>query len=223
MTEMQEKRYTLAIFDFDGTLARSEACIAASLGAALLELRLEGDVDDLRRHIGLPLELIVRRLAGDQLDDSTVRAVVTAFRRHYATFELDLLTLYPEVPAALDALRIAGVEMTIATSKPTASVTATLERLGVCSLFTQVVGEDQVLKGKPDPEMIHTVLRLSGRQASEAIMIGDTTFDIQMAVAAGLASCAVSYGNHTARQLAEAHPTYLVDSPSAIPRVLGYA
>ena len=52
-------------------------------------------------------------------------------------------------------------------------------------------------------------------------MIGDTTFDIEMAVAAGLASCAVSYGNHGAEELAGASPTYLVDTPRDIPRVLG--
>jgi len=216
-------RYKLAIFDFDGTLAKSDACIARSLAAALQELQLQGEVGELRPYIGLPLELIVRRLAGAHLDDDTVRAAVLSFRRHYALFEPELLSFYPEVHDTLTALRMSDVELTIATSKPTAAVTTTLERLGVAGLFTHVVGEDQVNKGKPDPEMLHRILGLCERAAADAIMIGDTTFDIEMAEAAGLASCAVTYGNHSASQLAEARPTYLVHSPSAIAEILGGA
>jgi phosphoglycolate phosphatase len=78
-----------------------------------------------------------------------------------------------------------------------------------------------VTRGKPDPEMVHAILSLAGRAADDAIVVGDTTFDVEMATAAGVASCAVTYGNHAAERLASARPTYFVDAPARIAEVFG--
>ncbi|MET0557032.1 MAG: HAD family hydrolase [Vicinamibacteria bacterium] len=214
-------RYPLAIFDFDGTLVRSDDCITRSLEAALSGRSLPCDVAVARGLIGLPLDRIVRRLGGEHLDDDAVGAVVSAYRGHYAAFEPELVACYPEVPEVLHALHAAGVTLAIATSKTTRGVSATMERLGVAPLFTHVVGNDRVARGKPDPEMVHTILSLAGRAAAEAIVVGDTTFDVEMATAAGVASCAVTYGNHPASRLAEARPTFVVDAPARIVAVFG--
>ena len=214
-------RYALAIFDFDGTLVRSDDCITRSLEAALLGRALPCDVEVARGLIGLPLDRIVRQLAGEPLDDDAVGNVIAAYRGHYAAFEPELVACYPDVVEMLGALLAAGVTLAIATSKTTRGVSATLERLGLARLFSHVVGNDRVTRGKPHPEMVETLLDLSGRGAPDAIVVGDTTFDVEMATAAGVASCAVTYGNHPAARLAEARPTYVVDAPGRIAEVFG--
>jgi phosphoglycolate phosphatase len=214
-------RYGLAIFDFDGTLVRSDDCITRSLEAALLGRSLPCDVALARGLIGLPLDRIVRRLAGEDLDDEAVGGVIAAYRGHYAGFEPELVACYPDVVEMLGALHSAGVTLAIATSKTTRGVSATLERLGLARLFTHVVGNDRVTRGKPDPEMAQTILSLAERPAADALVIGDTTFDVEMATAAGVASCAVTYGNHPATRLAEARPTYVVDAPRDVAELFG--
>ena len=214
-------RYALAIFDFDGTLVRSDDCITRSLEAALSSRSLPCDVAVARGLIGLPLDRIVRELAGEDLDASAVGDVLAAYRGHYAAFEPELVACYPDVVEMLAALHTAGIVLAIATSKTTRGVSATLERLGLAGLFAHVVGNDRVTRGKPHPEMVETLLDLSGRDAADAIVIGDTTFDVEMATAAGVASCAVTYGNHPAARLAEASPTHLVDAPGRIVEVFG--
>lgn len=214
-------RYGLAIFDFDGTLVRSDDCITRSLEAALLASALPCDVAAARGLIGLPLDRIVRELAGEDLDDEAVRTVIAAYRGHYAAFEPELVACYPDVVEVLGALHASGVTLAIATSKTTRGVSATLERLGLTHLFAHVAGNDTVTRGKPDPEMVHAILSLADRPAADAIVVGDTTFDVEMATAAGVASCAVTYGNHTAARLAEARPTYVVDAPGRIASVFG--
>jgi phosphoglycolate phosphatase len=212
-------RYGLGIFDFDGTLVRSDDCITRSLEAALHERSLPCDVASARGLIGLPLDRIVRELAGEALDGDAVDAVVQAYRGHYAAFEPELVACYPDVEDTLAALHAEGVTLAIATSKTTRGASAALERLGLARLFAHVVGNDRVTRGKPDPEMVRTILDLAGRTPDDALVIGDTTFDVEMATAAGVASCAVSYGNHPAERLAEARPTYVVDAPRRIAAV----
>lgn len=216
-------RYGLAVFDFDGTLVNSEACIRTSLQQALAEHGCQSDLNELREQIGLPLETIIASQMNQATSREILQAVVMAFRSHYASFEHELITLYPDVLLALETLRASNITMAIATSKPTISVRVTLDRLDIGRFFSCIVGEDQVAKGKPDPEMIVRILGVTRHQAAEAIVIGDTTFDVAMATAAGVASCAVSYGNHDAERLRLARPTFLVDSPRAIPSVLGCA
>lgn len=209
-------RYGLAIFDFDGTLVRSDDCITRSLAAALGGRSLPCDTAAARALIGLPLDRIVRELAGEAIDDSSVGEVIAAYRGHYAAFEPEMVACYPDVPEVLEALRGAGVTLAIATSKTTRGVSATLARLGLTALFAHVFGNDRVTRGKPDPEMVHAILSLAERTPADAIVVGDTTFDVEMATAAGVASCAVTYGNHSAARLAEARPTHVVDAPGRI-------
>jgi HAD superfamily hydrolase (TIGR01509 family) len=112
----------------------------------------------------------------------------------------------------VEALHAGGVKLAIATNKLTSRARAPLERLGIAGRFAAIVGSDQVTHPKPHPDIIDRVLTLTGEAAALALMVGDTEWDVEMAARAGVASCAVTWGNHDEARLRGARPTHLAGS-----------
>jgi phosphoglycolate phosphatase len=204
--------YRLVVFDFDGTLADSERCISASMSAALAEFGLAADSTRLRSHIGLPLDRTIRGIVDLDLGDDQVEAIVRSYRRHHAVLQNELVELYPGTLDTLAQLSASGVVLTIASSKITAAVDAALEHFDIGRFFACVVGGEQVANGKPASDMVDQILAITRRPREEALMVGDTTFDVEMAHNARIDCCAVTYGNQTREQLLLAQPSFLVAS-----------
>jgi phosphoglycolate phosphatase len=205
-------KYRLIIFDLDGTLVDSERCINASMTAALAEFGVAGHLARLRLHIGLPLDQAIRGLVDVQLDDPSVAEIARLYRRHHAAFQDGLVKLYSGAADALDELSRLGIDLAIASSKITTAVEAILHKFDIARFFVCVVGGEQVVKGKPAPDMIERVLELTSRARAEALMVGDTTYDVEMAQLAGVDSCAVTYGNQSAELLLDARPMHVAAS-----------
>jgi len=146
------------------------------------------------------------------LDDDQVEAIVRSYRRHHAVFQDRLIQLYPGTLDTLKQLSASGVVLAIASSKVTPAVEAALGHFDIAKFFACVVGGEQVANGKPAPDMVNRILTITGRLRGEALMVGDTTFDVEMAHNAGVDSCAVTYGNQSREQLALAHPSDLDES-----------
>jgi phosphoglycolate phosphatase len=204
--------YRLIIFDFDGTLADSETCISASMTAALAECGCAADLARLRSHIGLPLDRTIRGIVDRDLDDDQVEAIVRSYRRHHAALQGRLIELYPGTLDTLKQLSASGVLLAIASSKVTSAVDAALGHFDIGKFFACVVGGEQVANGKPAPDMVDRILKITGRPREETLVVGDTTFDIEMAHHARVDSCAVTYGNQARDQLALTQPSYMADS-----------
>src|SRR4029450_7719888 len=186
--------YRLIIFDFDGTLADSERCIPASMSAALAECGRVADWTRLRSHIGLPLDRTIRGIVSQDLDDDQVEEIVRSYRRHHAVFQDRLIELYPGTLDTLKQLSASGVVLAIAASKITSAVEAALTYFDIGRFFACVVGGEQVANGKPAPDMVERILKITERPREEALVVGDTTFDVEMAHNGGVDSCAVTYG-----------------------------
>jgi phosphoglycolate phosphatase len=204
--------YRLIVFDFDGTLADSERCITASMSAALAEYDLGADWTRLRSHIGLPLDRTIRGIVRQELGDDLVGEVVRSYRRHHATLQDRLIELYPGTLDTLEQLSTSGVVLAIASSKISSAVEAALKHFDIGKFFACIVGGEQVANGKPAPDMVDRILEITDRPREEALVVGDTTFDVEMAHNAGVDSCAVTYGNQTRDQLSLVRPTYLAES-----------
>jgi phosphoglycolate phosphatase len=204
--------YRLIVFDFDGTLADSERCISASMSAALAECGFAADWTRLRSHIGLPLDRTIRGIVDQDLEDAQVEQIIRSYRRHHTALQDRLIELYPGTLDTLRRLSAAGVVLAIASSKITSAVEAALRHFDIGKFFACVVGGEQVANGKPAPDMIDRILKITGRPRQEVLVVGDTTFDVEMAHNAGVDSCAVTYGNQTGDELALAHPSYLAAS-----------
>ena len=114
----------------------------------------------------------------------------------------------------LEELKKRGIVLTIASSRSRSSLVEYVERLGLSSLISLVVGADDVCNGKPDPEAVIMTLGKFGFTPEEAIVVGDTEYDIRMGINAGTKTCAVTYGNGTRESLAEAD--WLIDDFSSL-------
>jgi phosphoglycolate phosphatase len=101
---------------------------------------------------------------------------------------------------ALDTLRDHGLALGIATGKSWHGLAAVLDQHGLADRFVTLQTADRA-RGKPDPDMVWRALAESGAAADAAVVVGDTSYDIEMARAAGVRAIGVSWGYHEAREL----------------------
>ena len=192
------------IFDVDGTLVDSQGHIHAAMAAAFEGAGMPApDRVAVRGIIGLSLPQAVARLAGRPAPD-----LVAAYKEAYATLaptagSAEAAPLFPGAREALDALAARGVVLGIATGKSRRGLASVLATHGLEGAFATVqVADDH--PSKPHPSMIHAALVETGVEAADAAMLGDTVFDVDMAVAAGVPVLGVAWGYHAAPALAEA-------------------
>ena len=192
------------ILDFDGTLGDTAAVILKTIQATIEELGLPARSEkECAAVIGLRLVETPPALFPEC--DVDVNLYASTYRRLFHIFNTeDAVTLYPHVTETLVELKMRGMILTIASSRSRASLVEYVERLGLSSLICYVLGADDVTNGKPDPEAVITTLEKFGFRPEEAIVVGDTEFDIKMGINAGTKTCAVTYGNGTRESLAEA-------------------
>ena len=212
------------IFDLDGTLVDSPRGIVTTFAAVFAQLDLPTvDSGSIRGTIGLPLPAAFAKVLGVSEDEPVVASCVELYQSTFRRIVLPMAPqlVFPGVFDGLNSLRQDGFQLAVATSKFIANAEALLVAAGLREEFAVVVGADQVAKPKPDPESGFVVLRRLGVSASNAVMVGDTTHDVLMAHAAGMASIGVTYGVHSVEQLLSAGPTWLVDSFAGVVAAVG--
>jgi phosphoglycolate phosphatase len=197
----------LAIFDVDGTLVDSQAMIAASLTAAFTAEGLAvPERSRMMSIVGLSLVDAMAALAPDHGaagHERLAAAYKEAFWQHRARGE-HTEELFPGAHELLVKLRARGdVALGIATGKSRRGVAHLIEKHGYDGWFATVQTSDDH-PSKPHPSMIITALAETGANPASAIMIGDTTFDIAMARAAGVGAAGVAWGNHPVADLTAA-------------------
>ena len=198
--------YRLAIFDFDGTLVDTREAILAALMQAMDEAGLpRPEPAVVLPLVGLSLPIVLRRLAGP---DADVAALRRGYRRAFAAVSPGRTRLYPGVRELVDFLAQRGVALAIATNRGRESAGELLVEHELRARFAEVRGGLCVENPKPHPEMLHRILDAVGIAPEAALMIGDTVYDIETGKAAGVATCAVTYGMHDAADLRAAEPTH---------------
>lgn len=206
----------LLIFDFDGTIADTQSIITKTMMMTIDELHLEKrTAEQCRAMIGLPLAEAFITLLG--IDWATADACAETYRR---IFEMNnvpgAVGLFPHVAETMRHLAAEGCTLTIATSRHHASVERFLSELGLLDCVSYILGADDVERAKPDPFPVLKTLSDLHFAPEEALVIGDTSFDILMGGRAGVCTCGVSYGNGTVEQLQEAHADYIIDDFSQL-------
>ena len=200
------------IFDFDGTLADTQRGIVATAQEVLRRMGREAaDERALAATIGLPLRENFTRGAG--LSDEEADRAVTIYREIFETFAIPAITVFPGVEEVLATLAARGVPMAVASSRGQHSLEGLMHHLGLdCYIpLSFVFGVETAARPKPAPDILYVILGKLGAKPEETLVVGDTTFDIEMGRAAGCYTCGVSYGNQSADQLAGAAPNYLLD------------
>ena len=199
----------IAILDFDGTLGDTTALIVRTTQAAIRELGLpERSDEQCAAMIGLRLVEIPPVLFPELEVDRELYAAT--YRRIFNEFNTEgAVELYQHVMETLKELKRSGIILTIASSRSNASLTEYINNLGLASTITYILGANDVKEGKPNPEAVLKTLEAHGIPADEAIMVGDTVFDIDMGRNAGVKTCGVTYGNGSRESLSNAD--WLID------------
>ncbi len=193
----------LAVFDCDGTLVDSQTSIIAAMAAAALAHGMDvPDHESVRRIVGLPLEVGIARLF-----PNLEAAGIVSVREHYRRAFGELRQagnirepLYPGVLDALEILRRDGWLLGVATGKSHMGLAGTLALHNLEGCFVTLQTADRAV-GKPHPEMIYNAMSETGAEAGRTVMIGDTTFDMEMARNANVWAIGVAWGYHDAAEL----------------------
>jgi len=202
------KRYDLIVFDWDGTVMDSTAVIARSIQAASRDLDLPVPSDEVARHvIGLGLDQALRYAVPDCEAHRHVE-LVARYRHHFFSQENEM-PLFAGAESLMQELRDDGYFLAVATGKNRNGLDRALKASNMTQYFHSTRTADQTVS-KPDPTMLHEILEELEVDVARALMVGDTTHDLQMAVNAGMASLAMSHGAHPPEQLLELKPLALL-------------
>ena len=203
-------KYSLLVFDWDGTLIDSAAAIAICIQEAARELGLPvPSREDASHVIGLGLADSLRHAVPTLAPDG-YEQFVECYRKHFMTCE-DSMRLFPGVPELLVELKQGGHRLAIATGKSRRGLDRALEACGMAAHFHATRCGDET-QPKPHPAMLLELLDELSIEPRRALMIGDTSHDLEMARSAGVAAVGVCYGAHPERSLRSAAPLVCVSS-----------
>lgn len=203
------KQFELLIFDWDGTLMDSAAAISGALQAACAELHLPVPPDETARFvIGLGMNDAMKHIL-PELPGSCYPQFLESYRRHFWRADTDT-TLFKGVADSLRELHAAGFQLAVATGKSRNGLDRALSATGLQQYFQATRCADEGFS-KPNPGMLHRLLEQTGVDVRRALMIGDTTHDLEMARAAGMARLAAAYGAHPRESLLACEPVACVE------------
>ena len=194
------------VFDCDGTLVDGQAAICETMELAFANAGLVApERNKVRRIVGLSLPYALRELAPDASDEQR-HAVVEAYRTGFRDLRLSGALrepLYDGIAGLIDELSGEGWQLAVATGKSDRGLHACLDTHGIRHRFVSLQTADRH-PSKPHPAMLEAALFEAAVQPGDAVMIGDTSFDMEMAVAAGVRAIGVAWGYHEAHELREA-------------------
>ena len=193
------------VFDCDGTLVDGQAAICETMELAFANAGLVApERNKVRRIVGLSLPYALRELAPEASDDQR-HAVIEAYKLGYRDLRLSGALrepLFDGIAALIDELDAEGRLLGVATGKSDRGLHACLDTHGIKHRFVSLQTADRH-PSKPHPAMLEAALDDAGVSPADAVMIGDTSFDMEMAVAAGVRAIGVSWGYHEPQELFE--------------------
>ena len=208
------RRFDLIAFDWDGTLFDSTAIIVRCIQAAVRDVGGTVPSDSAAAYvIGMGLMQALAHAAPD-VPPEKYTELGNRYRFHYIQHQDDL-SLFDGVLPLLSDLRERGHLLTVATGKSRRGLDEALHSVQLKGLFDGSRTADQTA-GKPHPLMLQELMAEFDIAPERLLMIGDTTHDLQMAVNAGCASVAVSYGAHEPDMFHALNPLHVAHSVHAL-------
>jgi len=205
-----EPRYSLLVFDWDGTLFDSAAVIADCIQQAACDMALPVPDRRTASHvIGLGLSDSLRH-ALPTLREDQYAEFLALYRRYFLERE-DSLSLFRGVPELLEDLKQRGHRLAVATGKPRRGLDRSLQASGIGGMFAASRCGDET-QPKPHPAMLLELMAELRLGAPDMLMIGDTSHDLGMAASAGVDAVAVTYGAHPQESLQAFEPRACVST-----------
>ena len=212
------RQFDLICFDWDGTLFDSTAIIVRSIQQAVLDVGGQKPSDEAASYvIGMALMPALAHAAPD-VPKEKYPLLGERYRHHYLATQHDI-SLFDGVLPMLADLKSRHHWLTVATGKSRRGLDDVLASRQLHGIFDGSRTADETA-GKPDPRMLHELMREFGADPERTLMIGDTTHDLQMARNAGVASVGVSYGAHEPHDFGALGPRYIAHSVAGLDRWL---
>ena len=208
------RRFDLIVFDWDGTLFDSTKLIARCIQAACADIGTTVPSErDASYVIGLGLADALRH-AAPALPPERYRELGERYRQHYIASQNDIV-LFDGTLEMLQALKRRNHWLGVATGKTRRGLDDALQRSELKGLFDATRTADETA-GKPDPRMLHELMRELGTSSERTLMIGDTTHDLLLAANAGCAAVGVGFGAHEHEAFAPFAPLHVAHSTAEL-------
>lgn len=205
------KQYQCVIFDWDGTLINSEAKIVASIQESARRCGLPVLSDhESKQIIGLSLDNAILGLYPEATEQQ-IQQMATAYSQHFLEESAVKMEAFDGAETLLKALRKAPIKVAIATGKSRRGLDQILAEFAFEPYF-DITRTPVESASKPDPLMLSQILEAYGLEPHQAVMIGDTEFDMEMAQTLNMDRIALSHGVHDIVRLQKYHPVACFDS-----------
>ncbi len=206
----------LLIFDLDGTLINTLDDIAASVNYALARLdKRPIPAETVRQFVGDGTRVLLARSLGNSAEQ--VDEALDLYKEHYGSNLVVHSSLYPGVRETLDYFK--SITMAVISNKTTEFIDPLLERLGIARYFKMAIGADHGIRLKPAPDSVLRILAKVGAPRERTALVGDGTTDMIAGRAAGVITCAVTYGFRSEQELKKAGPDHIVHHISDLKQI----
>jgi HAD superfamily hydrolase (TIGR01509 family) len=196
-----------ALLDIDGTLVDSNGAHARAFVEAFAEVGMQVPFEQVRRLIGKGGDKLIPEISGRD-DEKWVKDIGERKKKAFFARHFDTIRPFPQVRELLERMKAAGLLLIVATSAKDEEMEKLLGIAGVNDLFDEEATKDDAKRSKPDPDIIRAALEAGGIDASQAIMLGDTPYDVEAARRAGVETVGLESGGWTAAELAGAVAVY---------------
>lgn len=208
-------KYKLVIFDWDGTLMDSVDRIVSSMQGAATAANLPiPSVQAVKDIIGLSLHEAGQRLF-PVMNEQQAAELASGYKRHYIELDNTPTPLFNNAKSLLTQLNQSDKWVTVATGKARAGLNRVMDESGTTHFFHSSRCADEC-QSKPDPDMILSLLSEFNVKAKEAVMIGDSIHDMEMAKRAGVDRIGVSFGVHDIKTLSAYDPVAVINCLSEL-------
>lgn len=207
----------LVVFDWDGTLVDSIPTIVECTLAALARIDRHPlpAVEEVRGAIGMGLRDSMEQFFPGS-GEGFLAELIEAYRELWLGTYRDRIALFPGARAAVEAVGAAGHLLAVATAKSRRGLDRELEATGIGPLFRATRTVDEA-PPKPHPEMLLSLCAELALAPGEVLMVGDTSFDLEMARAAGAPAVGLLSGSHARERLAGCEPLAILPGVAELP------
>lgn len=215
---MIKRAFKGVLFDLDGTLLDTLEDLGGSVNR-VLEARgwPQHPIDAYRWFVGEGAKMLVERAIPEaHRSDEVIEEILADYRAMYSKHWADTTKPYDGIPELLDALVERGMVLGILSNKPHGATLLCAERYLSNWPFRVVLGQREHIARKPDPEGAFEAARVMMLQPADILYVGDTSVDMQTALAAGMVPCGVTWGFRPEQELKNAGAAAIVHHPSEL-------
>ena len=213
--------YRTVIFDLDGTLLNSIGDLAAAANYVCRQNRWpEHTEEEIMGMVGHGIPNLVRQFSpADARSTLMVLNTTAQFNQYYGCHNMELTRPYEGMAELLQQLKAAGAQLAVCSNKADNFSRAIVEHY-YPGVFDLVRGNLNGMPIKPDPTVVREIMRDLDASYLSAMMVGDSSVDIQTGHNAGIKACGVTWGFRSRESLAEAAADAIADTPAELGKLL---